>query len=409
MVPRSPYAGLGPRATSGRSLRLGLVLPYHDEGLELSPTGLGRSPFGELLAALAARGHQVRGFQLAPKAGRVELDQATVELVPSSGLLRLAALALHRQAPRYAPSYYEPAWRLTGALRRWRPRLVHSAGLTMDLNLALTAAGARQIGSPLMVHFHGGEPQADPWTLSLRRSNARGAARVLFTHRDQAKPWIDAGILSPERVGQAFETSVRIQPVDRAWARARTGIDGDPACLMLGRLEAIKDPLTTLTGFALIAERRPLARLHVFGLTEALRRECEALVAALPGMEGRVHFRPAWPRQEMALVYSAADLLLQSSRREWSSLTVMESLACGCVPVLSAIPAFRALTDEGRVGGLFRPGHPMELAERALALDAAARRRLAPLARAHFRDRLSFDALARRIEEEGLRLLEPQG
>ena len=381
-------------------LRLALVVPYYEAGASVAPGDLQRSALGELAAALADRGHQVRAWQLARRPGTVAAGGATIELVPSSPLLRRAAELAFRRAPRYGPAYFEPAWRLSAALGQWRPQAVHSAGLTMDLNLSLAGRTAARAAAPLLVQFHGGLPAADSLTTRLRRANARRAARVLFTHPEQAAPWLAAGILEPDRVGQAFETSVRIQPLPRAVARASTGIDGDPACLMLGRLEAVKDPISTLTGFALIAERRPLARLHVYRLTDALRRECEALVAALPGLAGRVSFHPAWPRQRMNELYSAADLLLQSSRREWSSLTVMEALACGCLPVLSAIPAFRALTDEGRVGALFPVGRPELLARAALAMGPLERRALAPLAMRHFDEALSFEALAERIEAE---------
>ena len=318
----------------------------------------------------------------------------------TSSMVAPPAAMVFRRAPRYGPAYFEPAWRLNAALAQWSPQAVHSAGLTMDLNLGLTGRTAARAAAPLLVHFHGGLPAADAFTNRLRRANARRAARVLFTHPEQAAPWVDTGILRLDHVGQAFETSVRITPLPRALARARTGIDGDPACLMLGRLEAVKDPVTTLAGFALIAERRPLARLHVYALTEGLRRECEALVAAIPGLAGRVSFRPAWPRDRMAELYSAADLLLQSSRREWSSLTVMEALACGCLPVLSSIPAFRALTDEGRVGALFPVGRPELLADAALRLGPLERRTQAPLATRRFQEALSFEALAERIEAE---------
>jgi glycosyltransferase involved in cell wall biosynthesis len=381
-------------------LRLALVVPYYEPDANASPAALRASALGELAAALAARGHAVRAWQLARRAGTVAAGGATIELVPSSPLLRRAAELAFRRAPRYGPAYFEPAWRLNAALGQWRPTAVHSAGLTMDLNLGLAGRTAARAAAPLLVQFHGGLPAADRLTNLLRRANARRAARVLFTHPEQAAPWLDAGILEPDRVGQAFETSVRISPLPRAVARARTGIDGDPACLMLGRLEAVKDPITTLTGFALIAERRPLARLHVYALTEALRRECEALVAALPTLAGRVRFHPAWPRARMNELYSAADLLLQSSRREWSSLTVMEALACGCLPVLSAIPAFRALTDEGRVGALFPVGRPELLARAAVALGPGERRAQAPSAMRRFEEALSFEALAERIEAE---------
>lgn len=386
--------------TVASPLRLALVVPYYEAGADIAPQALKASALGELAAALAARGHVVRAWQLARRAGTVAAGGATIELVPSSPLLRLAAAMAYQRAPRYGPAYFEPAWRLSAALGQWRPQAVHSAGLTMDLNLGLAGRTAARASAPLLVQFHGGLPAADGLTTRLRRANARRAARVLFTHPEQAAPWLDAGILEPDRVGQAFETSVRITPLPRAVARSRTGIDGDPACLMLGRLEAVKDPFTTLTGFALIAERRPLARLHIYCLTDALRRECEALVAALPPLAGRISFHPAWPRERMNELYSAADLLLQSSRREWSSLTVMEALACGCLPVLSNIPAFRALTDEGRVGALFPVSRPELLARAALALDPLERRIQAPLGMRRFEQALSFEALAERIEAE---------
>lgn len=391
--------------TRSDRLRLALVVPYYEAAAEVAPAAIRTSALGELAAALAARGHTVRAWRLARRAGTVTAGGAIIELVPSSPLLRLAATMAFRRAPRYGPAYYEPAWRLSAALGQWRPEAVHSAGLTMDLNLNLAGRTAARAAAPLLVQFHGGLPAADGLTTRLRRANARRAARVLFTHPEQAAPWLDAGILEPGRVGQAFETSVRITPLPRAVARARTGIDGDPACLMLGRLEAVKEPITTLTGFALIAERRPLARLHVYALTDALRRECEALVAALPSLAGRVSFHPAWPHDRMNELYSAADLLLQSSRREWSSLTVMEALACSCLPVLSAIPAFRALTDEGRVGALFPVGRPELLARVALALGPLERRALAPLATRRFEEALSFEALAERIEAEARRAM----
>jgi glycosyltransferase involved in cell wall biosynthesis len=106
-------------------------------------------------------------------------------------------------------------------------------------------------------------------------------------------------------------------------------------------------------------------------------------------------------------VYSSADLLLQSSRREWSSLTVMEAMACGCVPILSAIPAFRALTGEGAAGGLFPPGRPDLLADRA-ALGLPERRAQSRAVAQHFQSRLSFEALAGDLEGHVLDLLAPR-
>jgi glycosyltransferase involved in cell wall biosynthesis len=250
-----------------------------------------------------------------------------------------------------------------------------------------------------VVHYHGGLPQADPVTMAARRHNLGRAARVLFTSREQALPWLASGVLPNGRqVAEVAETSTTLVPWPQARARALTGIRGDPACVMVGRLDRVKDPLTTLAGFALVAERRPLARLYVYSQQDTLRPQLEAVVAATPALAGRVAFRGRAEHADMAAVMSSADFLLQSSRREWSGLAVLEAMACGAIPVLSDIPAFRKLTADGRYGRLFPVGDAPGLARAVLSLGPAARAALRPELRRHFERSLSFRALAGDLE-----------
>ena len=78
---------------------------------------------------------------------------------------------------------------------------------------------------------------------------------------------------------------------------------------------------------------------------------------------------------------------------------MLEGLSCGCLTVVTDIPSFRTLTDDGRYGRLFPAGDAAILAAQLLTLDADTRATLAPSAQAYFQSELSFAALARRLDD----------
>jgi glycosyltransferase involved in cell wall biosynthesis len=99
----------------------------------------------------------------------------------------------------------------------------------------------------------------------------------------------------------------------------------------------------------------------------------------------------------MEATFNSADILLQASLREFSGCAVLEAMACGVIPIVSDIPSFRVMTECGRFGALFPVGDSAALARKLvdLPLESIERRSLA--IRAHFEQRLSFDAMARQL------------
>jgi len=268
--------------------------------------------------------------------------------------------------------------------------------LTLDLQLAHVARACDQLDVPLIVHFHGGEPDRGRM-LRLQRHNASRIKRVLVTTQQQAQPWITAGLFGPEQFSQVVESSSPFTGIDRDEARARTGMIGDPVYLSAGRLDAIKDPLTMLRGFEMIARDQPGARLYLYYLTAELLPEIMVFLNDRPELADRIEMRGRASLEDMEAIYSSADFLLQASLREWSGLAVIEAMSCGCVPIVTHIPSFRMLTDGGRYGRLFTTGDPAALSRAALAVLPGDRQELSRAIRSHFERELSFAAMARQI------------
>ena len=380
-------------------MKIAFVMPFYTDDWESPEVVLERYPLvARLPVEVARRGHMVRVLCQAPINVRLRQDGVGYEFFKSDVLSRAAAAVIYRRKPRYGPAYFEPAWRLALRVRRLRPDVIHFFGLTMDVQLALTALVARAIHAPLVVHFHGGMPDTGNRYRHLQHWNCRRIDRVLFTTPEQAESWIAAGMLTQQQSGSLIESSSPFNGIERAAARAITGMYGDPVCLSVGTLTEIKDPLTMLRGFARVLAARPRARLYMYYTRDDLLATVRDFIDATPGLAEHVELRGRAPLAEMEAIYSSADFLLQASLREWSGLAIMEALSCGCIPVVTDIPSFRALTANGRYGRLFPIGDDGALAEALLAIDKDERESLAKSIRGYFVAELSFAALARQLD-----------
>ncbi len=164
----------------------------------------------------------------------------------------------------------------------------------------------------------------------------------------------------------------------------------------MGRLNANKDPLTVLAGFERIVAPHPDASLTmVFGSDELLPHVQERLSAS-PALGRRVRLVGYVPPARLPAYYSAADIFVLGSHHESCGYALIEACACGAVPVVTSIPAFRAITGNGARGALWPPGDAAGLAHALLEMarrDFDALR--AEMVRHFVRD-LSWAAVGRR-------------
>ena len=153
----------------------------------------------------------------------------------------------------------------------------------------------------------------------------------------------------------------------------------------------MKDPLTTLAGFALVLRDHPDAVLHLAWTDAPLH--ADVLLAARP-LGQRVRLLGRLSRAGARALIGEADALVQSSTREVCGIAVLEAMAAGTPPVVTDIPSFRAVL--GDCGARFAPGDPAGLASGVLRVLADPTQRAR--CRARFERELSFDALAERVE-----------
>lgn len=131
-------------------------------------------------------------------------------------------------------------------------------------------------------------------------------------------------------------------------------------------LEPIYRPDRVLAVFAALAADWPEARL-VVAHDGSLRTALEAR-AAQPDLAGRVQFVGRLAADAQAAWYARARWYLSLPASDSVSVSVLEAMGHGCIPILSDLPANRELVQDGRNGVILGDG------------ETPSRARLAPLA-----------------------------
>jgi glycosyltransferase involved in cell wall biosynthesis len=247
---------------------------------------------------------------------------------------------------------------------------------------------------PVLFQDHADRPPRW-WRRTRWRRWYAHAAGAAFTAHELAKPFVESGVFRPRMPLFAIpESSCRFSAGDRAQARAQTGLYGDPCIVSVGHLSAGKDPLTVLDGIALAAAQLPDLQLWCAFGDAPCHAEVMQRIQDDERLSGRVHLLGKVPHAHIERLMRSADLFVSGSRAESCGYALLEAMACGVFPVVTAIPSFRALTGDGRVGKLWPRGDSARLAE---SLVLAARDRPSPLqVRAHFDEHLSFAAVGRK-------------
>jgi glycosyltransferase involved in cell wall biosynthesis len=278
-----------------------------------------------------------------------------------------------------------------GLLRSLAPDVFHVQGL--DFPKQVQALAESSSGVPIILQDHASRPPRI-WRRPAARRGMSVAAGVAFCSLDQARPFADAGLIGAStQVYEIPESTSRFAPADRDDARRLTGMEGDPAVLWVGHLNANKDPLTVLEGISAATSLLPRLRLYCCFGNAPLLRTVQSRIASDARLRDRVHLLGRLPHERIELLMQAADIFVLGSHREGSGYSLIEALACGLPPVVTDIPSFRSLTKAGAVGELWPCDDSRALCRALLSVANRSGSALRAAVRTHFERELSSNAL----------------
>lgn len=178
----------------------------------------------------------------------------------------------------------------------------------------------------------------------------------LFTGIENAKPWYDANVFKKEKVfglmegGTSFSvTNVARTPHSFLWVAGLTGN---------------KDPLTVVTAFAQFLETEPSAKLTMIYHEGDLEKAVKKCISKNEKLQTAVTLLGFVPHAALEAVYNQHRYFVSGSHFEGSGYALAEAMACGCVPIVTAIPSFQFMTDG--CGFLFAPGDSADLFRKLL-------------------------------------------
>lgn len=247
---------------------------------------------------------------------------------------------------------------------------------------------------PILLQDHANQPPRW-WSRSLWRARYAAATGIAFTSLELAQPFMRVRLF--RRSTQLFaipESSSRFTPGDQLQAREQTCVHGDPCVLWVGHLSPAKDPLCVLDAVALAARVLPGLRLWCVFDQAPLMAQVQQRLGEDRQLAGCVQLLGKAEHARVQELLRAADLFVSASHTESCGYAALEAYACGCLPLLTAIPSFRALSDDGAVGELWPVGDASALSE--LLLRVCRQRPSREQVRAHFDARLSFAAVGQR-------------
>ena len=215
----------------------------------------------------------------------------------------------------------------------------------------------------------------------------------LFTALGNTKIWVENNIIRrEEKCYEVLEGSTEMKKQNKQDCRALLQLDGEDIFLWVGRLDTEKGPLTVLKGFEKYLHNNPCAKLYMIYQVENLLAEVKRVISGGELLSNAVTLVGKIPHDELETWYSAADFYLSGSHREGSGFGLIESMACGCIPVVTDIPPFRKIT--GRFGFLFEKDNPDSLYAQLLLASTVQKEEVSNSIVAYFQKELTFKAVA---------------
>ena len=277
----------------------------------------------------------------------------SIEQIDYDGIMERNGVEYHFLNSR--PGVSKGVAKLNRYIRDLSPDVVLINGLSFPLQVINLRSMLPSLTKIILLH------RADKPAKGIKRGLQVFADRCVdhyaFVSEEMGNSWVKKGIISSrKKIIEAIDASSVFNYGNREEARNITGVSGNPVFLWVGRLEANKDPVTVVKGFQKYAAENRDARLYMIFQDNGLLNEVRRLVAESEDPDcirliGKVE------RDDLEPWYNSADYFISGSHYEGSGISVVESMSCGCIPILTNIVSFRKLSLNGTCGVLYKAGN----------------------------------------------------
>lgn len=281
-------------------------------------------------------------------------------------------------------------------VKKERPDILFVHGFIFPVQL-LVLRWFKPKQTKLIIQHHAEKPFAHPVKRWFQKIAYPQADAFLFASLALAKPYLETGIIKDKRkLHEVMEGSTLFTPIPKTEARAALNIDKEPVFLWVGRLDANKDPLTVLKAMRLYKDAGNPFRLYMIYGTNELEKEVGDYTRE-HALQENVVLIGKTEHEALESWYSAADYFVAASHYEGSGIALCEAMACGCIPIVSNIASFSAMTVQGQYGLLFEAGNEQGLFEKLLSLKHLDANTMSASVMQHFQAHLSTEAIGKRF------------
>jgi glycosyltransferase involved in cell wall biosynthesis len=249
--------------------------------------------------------------------------------------------------------------RMHAIIKKYSPDIILINGFIFPLQLIQLRF---QIGpNTRIIIINRSEKPGTGWRGWLQKMADAYVSNYLFASKTDAGKWTDKGIIkNSNKIREVMHASSNFQKENKKAAREKLKIGGSPIYLWVGRLDANKDPLTVVKAFLQFIQAFPDARLYMIFQQDDLLNEVIKLIKD-SGAKKNIYLEGNKEHSELGTWYSAADFVISGSHYEGGGIAIIEAMSCGAIPIITRIPSFIKMTDQGKYGLLYEPGNSAAL------------------------------------------------
>jgi glycosyltransferase involved in cell wall biosynthesis len=231
---------------------------------------------------------------------------------------------------------------------------------------------------------------------SLQKLADQCVNAYLFTSFGFQDEW--ESTINTQKIYEIIQASSIFYQISKSAAREVLGIKDGLVFLWVASLILRKDPLTVIKAFIEFVHYEPKAKLYMVYQSDELLEQIKGLLHNKK-LSDTVVLIGHIQHDQLLHWYNSADFFITGSRYEGSGVAVSEAMSCGCIPIVTNIDSFRKMTENGKYGFLYEAGDSASLVQLLINtknIDVETERKKVL---EHFKNELSFEAIARKIEE----------